>query len=739
LFVGNGGSGGNGGTAGAVAGSGGNGGGGGNTGLLSVWGSGGKGGNGGNGAGSFYTGGSGGSGGAGGQGSWIIGQGGDGGDGGNGAAGSGGGSDGAGGSGGSAGTGRVLFAFAVNGVAGSAGLAGAGCDAARGDGFGCAAPVSRVFAPYIDMGSIAQREKTWYMSDTTDPTKPVPSLVATMEKTGIQSATLAFVNQQGPGGALVWGSSNIPEQNVAVGSPNGLQIKDDIQAAMAKHLNVIVSFGGITACQNGVEIGQINGKAATTSSTPVKGAGDKSVTLTLGKPIDLSTMEAGSISGRFLLNGAVNDLYVVDKQGKFSFTHQATYQAPTAVEGSLAPDGSSITLTFDTPVTSNYGDATTDVSYGLQDGYVSMKKAYQDAIGYFYGMGIRHFDLDIEGPALEIAQWGINNQRNRVFKAFQDENTFPDMELSYVLPIGPNTGWHPVTNPGRLIQSAGQIGLKVSTWNMMAFDYGPASYQYMLANKKDMVDMLIGEADTGIRVDQYFPIEGAVDYLVRYKLATDRADAFAKLGVTLMIGQDDTIYEPGFAIPTEYSFGDAATVEAITPAQVGGSDPAAKTVLNWALNNGVGLLSFWSLGRDRPSSNTTDYNPNWQVTYQTGSPAAGTLATGKVAGGGSPRVDLPFGSSARTIQSGSVYDANDNWLGSFRVRPDKTLDFYSVPEQPAKPIGGKVDTTGRVLQVDFSASITSTVWSRMDLEPKILQEYQSEDLAYTKILNAFDG
>lgn len=738
LFLGNGGSGGNGGTATAVAGNGGDGGAGGNTGLLSVWGSGGKGGSGGNGAGSFYNGGNGGSGGAGGQGGWVLGQGGDGGNGGNGAGGTDGGADGTGGKGGSAGSGRVLFAFAKNGAPGTDGLAGVGCGSLRGAGSGCAAPVSRVFAPYIDMGSIAQREQTWYMSDTTDPTKPVPSLVATMEKTGIQAATLAFVNQQGSGGALVWGSSKIAEQNIAVTSPTGVQMRDDIKAAMDKGLDVIVSFGGITACQNGVEIGQINGKAATASSSPVKGTGSKSVTMTLSKPIDLSTMEAGSISGRFMLNGAVTDLYTVDKTGTFTFTHQATYQVPKATGGTLAPDGGSITLTFDDPVTSNYGDASTDVSYGLQDGYLAMKKAYQDAIGYFYSMGIRHFDLDIEGPALEIGQWGINNQRNRVFKAFQEENTFPDMELSYVLPMGPNTGWHPVTNPGRLIQSAGQIGLKVSTWNMMAFDYGPASYQYMLANKQNMVDMLIGEADTGITVDPNFPIDGAVDYLVKYGLATDRADAFQKLGVTLMIGQDDTLYEPGYT-PTGFTSGDAATVEAITPVEVGGTDPAAKTVLNWARNNGVGLLSFWSLGRDRPSYNTTAYNPNWLVTYQTGSPAAGTLETTKVASGGGTTVDLPFGSSTRTIKSGTVFDGGGNWLGSFKVRPDTTLDFYSVPSLSTKPVGGKLDTATGTLRVDFNGNVTGTVWSRMDLDPKILAEYQDKDLVYTAILNAFDG
>ena len=176
------------------------------------------------------------------------------------------------------------------------------------------------------------------------------------------------------------------------------------------------------------------------------------------------------------------------------------------------------------------------------------------------------------------------------------------MELSYVLPIGPNSGWAPTTDPGRLIQSAGQIGLDVSTWNMMAFDYGPQVYTYMLANNKNMVDMLIAEADTGITVAS-FPIKGAVDYLVDYGLATDRQDAFQKLGVTLMVGQDDTVYEPGYPnypIPAGYSPLRCRRGRGHHPAQVGGT---GTTVMQWAAANDVGLLSFWSLGRDRPSYN----------------------------------------------------------------------------------------------------------------------------------------
>lgn len=597
------------------------------------------------------------------------------------------------------------------------------------------APVDGVFAPYIDMGSIAQREQTWYMNDSTDPAVVgKPSLAATMTKTGITAATLAFVNQQSVGGPLVWGSSASPSANIAFDSVQGMAMKQDVQAAIGQGLHTIVSFGGITACQNGVEIGQLNGKATTTTSNPVAGTGQTAVTLTLPTPIDFTTMEKGSLTGRFTINGAVTELFQVDAEGKFTFSHQVTYEVPTAIGGTVAPDGSSITIELDSPLYANQGQAGTTVSYGLQQGFDQMKQAYQEAIQYFYDLGIRHFDLDIEGPALSIDQWGINNQRIRVFKSFQDENTFPGMELSYVLPIGPNTGWSPVTDPGRLIQAAGQAGLKVSTWNMMAFDYGPQTYRYMLQNNADMVDMLIGEADTGITVDPNFPIKGAVDYLVDFGLATDRQDAFSKLGVTLMVGQDDTVYVSGDT-PEGFAPGDAATVEAITPAEVGGAGPDP-TVLSWAEQNGVGLLSFWSLGRDRPSFNTTSYNPTLAVTYQTGSPASPTVETAEVAGRGATAVSMSFAPSSRTVTGGNLYNANNEWLGTFQVQGNAVNIVYT-PSRAIKPTGGSIDTVAGLLDLTFNGGVTDTVWAKLDYAPKILAEYQDQDLVYTRLLNTF--
>lgn len=60
-----------------------------------------------------------------------------------------------------------------------------------------------------------------------------------------------------------------------------------------------------------------------------------------------------------------------------------------------------------------------------------------------------------------------------------------------------------------------------------------------------MIDMLIGEGRDGDHGGSELPIKGAVQHLVDYGLAKDTQEAFNKLGVTLMIGQDDTVYVPG--------------------------------------------------------------------------------------------------------------------------------------------------------------------------------------------------
>ena len=87
-----------------------------------------------------------------------------------------------------------------------------------------------------------------------------------MDKTGIQAATLAFVNQISAGEGTTCGAVRLHRRTPSA-PIRAKSDQADIAAALANGLKTIVSFGGITACQNGVEIGQLNGKAGRRRAT----------------------------------------------------------------------------------------------------------------------------------------------------------------------------------------------------------------------------------------------------------------------------------------------------------------------------------------------------------------------------------------------------------------------------------------------------------------------------------------
>ena len=83
------------------------------------------------------------------------------------------------------------------------------------------------------------------------------------------------------------------------------------------------------------------------------------------------------------------------------------------------------------------------------------------------------------------------------------------------------------------------------------------------------------------------------------------------------------------------------------------------------------------------------------------------------------------------------------------------LDKLRLPDVPGQPtfgqVGGEwvrdivraafgsVDPVTGVLKATFGGNVTSSVWARIDYEPKILAEYQSQDLVYTALMNPYDG
>lgn len=176
-----------------------------------------------------------------------------------------------------------------------------------------------------------------------------------------------------------------------------------------------------------------------------------------------------------------------------------------------------------------------------------------DALAAAYGkvvdtFGLKKIDLDIEGAALPDTAAG--ERRAKAVAALQ--RSHPDLDVSYTLPVLPEG----LTEPGvKLLENARADGVRISTVNVMAMDYGP-SYQ------GDM-----GEYATRAATAAHRQVATA--------LGLGDAAAWKALAVTPMIGVNDVggeVFEPA----------DARQVKA------------------FADEHGLGRLSMWSATRDKP-------------------------------------------------------------------------------------------------------------------------------------------
>jgi hypothetical protein len=167
--------------------------------------------------------------------------------------------------------------------------------------------------------------------------------------------------------------------------------------------------------------------------------------------------------------------------------------------------------------------------------------------------GITDLDFDVEqGPVMTGA---MNQKRGQALKQVQDER---GIKVSFTLPVGT---WG-LTNEGLdVIAKAVQAGVTISHVNLMVMDYGPGDTGSMSGYAKSALTGAQGQ------------IRGVIPGL-------GDAAAWKMLGATPMIGQNDV---PG---------------EVFTLAD-------AQSLLAFAQQKQIGLLSFWSIQRDRPGA---DYN-----------------------------------------------------------------------------------------------------------------------------------
>lgn len=165
---------------------------------------------------------------------------------------------------------------------------------------------------------------------------------------------------------------------------------------------------------------------------------------------------------------------------------------------------------------------------------------------------VPRIDMDIEGDSVNNTA-GIDRRNKAIAMAEQWAAAHHrHIQFSYTLPTFP-TGLPPAELG--VLQNAIANGARISTVNLLTFDYFIGTQQDMLANTKSAASALVGQLQT-LHPD------------------ASQRELWHMVGVTEMPGIDD------FGPDETYSQSDAIAT------------------LLWAEKNGVGTLSFWALQRD---------------------------------------------------------------------------------------------------------------------------------------------
>ncbi|MFI5685786.1 cellulose binding domain-containing protein [Streptomyces sp. NPDC051636] len=175
-----------------------------------------------------------------------------------------------------------------------------------------------------------------------------------------------------------------------------------------------------------------------------------------------------------------------------------------------------------------------------------------DALATAYGKAVDAFkltkvDFDVEGGALPNT--AANTRRAQAIAKLQAQH--PDLDVSFTLPVMPEG----LTQDGvNLLSNAKSNGVKISTVNIMAMDYGPAY-----------------SGDMGTYAEQ---AATATQAQVKSVLGLSDSAAWKTVAVTPMIGVND--------VSSEVFKVDDAT-----------------QLVNFAKSKGLGWLSMWSATRDK--------------------------------------------------------------------------------------------------------------------------------------------
>jgi hypothetical protein len=226
-------------------------------------------------------------------------------------------------------------------------------------------------------------------------------------------------------------------------------------------------------------------------------------------------------------------------------------------------------------------------------------------------LGLNRIDFDIEGAAL--ADRNANQLHSAALKLVQQ--THPGTEVWITLPVLPQG----LTSDGiAVIRQMLDAGVKLDGVNLMAMDYGDSAAPPSL---RSMGQYAIDAANASFRqLSDLFGSHG-------------ESFGWNQLGLTPMIGVNDVTTEL-------FSTDDAALVE------------------DFARQKGLGLLSMWSLGRDRPGP-----IGRVEATHSGTSAASGSYAT----------IWGDYGTDP-LISAGSASGVNTGGLGALPSRTVSVAD-----------------------------------------------------------------
>jgi hypothetical protein len=203
-----------------------------------------------------------------------------------------------------------------------------------------------------------------------------------------------------------------------------------------------------------------------------------------------------------------------------------------------------------TPIVSFGGAGGTELAMACGT-EASLQAAYQEVITH---LGVNHIDFDIEGATLDYT--ADNNLRFEAINGLEAAN--PGLVVSVTLPVLP-TGL--AADGVAFLNLAKQDGTRIDLVNVMAMDYGSSF-------TGDMGQEAIQAAESTLTQAQ----------------ADWPSDTYANIGVTPMIGQNDTSGEIF-------------------------SEADAQTLVSWADTAHLGRLAFWSVDRDQPCAGSASGLP----------------------------------------------------------------------------------------------------------------------------------